>query len=318
MRKTLIKTILRVLISITLMGFIMSKVEFPKIKDIISGFNPLYYLLAMCILAVHQFIWASMWRYTLREKHINISSKNIYRAVLTSYFFGTFLPSSAGPDLVLIFNIGKNLKDKQHAPGSFLFIRIINGTTILLVSGIALLFIANTFALKQILRITWTFLLCVWILYWIAVHPKSRIFAERIAQKYKLLHFIHKIFDSFSSFGKDNKTAVRIWLLGIAMTLLKVSIDYSIALALGIRIPYIYFLGLVPAVSFISMLPISIAGLGVREGAYVGIFSNLGVPSVNSFSISLAVFTLNIWLCIIGGLFYIIHGSQIKSKAHEI
>lgn len=308
------KTLIRALVSIILLWLLISRIDLRNIKDIICNFNPFYYLFAFFVLFVHQYIWATTWRVALSEKNIVIRPKDIYRAVLTSYFFGTFLPSSLGPDIILTFNIGKSLSEKQHAPSSLLFIRIMNITSILLVSGIVLIFISHTSVLRQIARLTWLILLIVWISYWLATHRKSRMFVERITKRYRFLGFIYKIFHSFSTFGLDNKITLRIWLLGLAMAFLKVLIDYLVALSLGIHIPYIWFLGLVPSISIISLLPISIAGLGVREGAYMGIFSIMGIQPANSFSISLAVFTLNIWLCIIGGILYLRHGVKIKSS----
>lgn len=315
MKKTAVNTSIRLLISFAILWFLISKIEFSKLKGTMSNFNPLLYISAILLLFIHQYIWATMWRITLLEKNIKVKPGEIYRAVLTSYFFGTLLPSSIGPDIVLTYNIGKTLQEKHHAPSSLLFIRLMNMTGILFVSGIVLMFLSKTFFLRQILILTWLLLLLIWIAYWLAVHPGSREKLERVVKKYPFLGFIYKIFHSFSTFGLDKKVTLKIWLLGIAMTFLKVVFDYIIARSLGLHIPYIWFLGLVPSASIISLLPVTIAGLGLREGAYVVLFSNMGIAPANSFSISLLVFTLNIWLCITGGILYLIHGAHVKSKS---
>jgi uncharacterized protein (TIRG00374 family) len=262
---------------------------------------------------LHQGLWAYAWKITLEEKHAKIKFLEIFRAVLTSYFFGTFLPSSLGPDIILTFNIGRALPEKQHAPSSLLFIRIINMAGILLASGIALMLLPQFFLIKNILIFTWILLLCIWAAYWIALHPFVRKIFEKIIEKYpKYFNPIYKVFDSFSTFGMDKKVLLRVWGAGIGMALVKVCIDYTIARSLGIKVPYLWFLALIPAVSIISMIPVSIAGLGIREGAYIGIFAIMGVSSAQSLSISLTVFTLNLVLCIIGGILYLIHGTFVK------
>lgn len=300
------------LISIAILIFLFSKIDFSSLKNVLSNFNPLFYIFAILVVFIHQYIWAYTWKTALSEKNIIIKQKDIYRAVLTSYFFGTFLPSAIGPDIILTFNIGKSLPEKEHAPSSLLFIRLLNMSAILLLSGIVLFFISRTFALKQVLILTWILLLSIWAIYWMATHPKSRRLVEKIALRYKWLNFLYKIFHSFSTFGTDTKISFKIWLLGLCMAFLRVLLDYSIARALGLHIPYIWFLGLVPSISVISLLPISIAGLGVREGAYVAIFSNMGIAPASSFSISLMIFTFTILLCLTGGILYLIHGSHVK------
>lgn len=310
-----IKTIFRLIISLCALGFLFTKIDLHGLKLTLKNFNPLIYILTFCVLLIHQALWAYAWKITLEEKNLNLKFSAIFRAVLTSYFFGTFLPSSLGPDLILTFNIGRSLPEKQHAPSSLLFIRILNSAAILLVSGIALFFLPQSFVIKNILILTWLLLLFVWIAYWISLHNMIRKIFEKILSKYpKYFNFIYKIFHSFSTFGKDKKVLIKVCLIGLAMSFLKVFIDYAIAISLGIHIPYIWFLGLIPSISMIALLPISIAGLGIREGAYVALFSILGVSSTLSLSISLAVFALNILLCLIGGILFLIHGSYIKYK----
>jgi uncharacterized membrane protein YbhN (UPF0104 family) len=158
-------------------------------------------------------------------------------------------------------------------------------------------------------------MLSVWICYWIAVHPFVRKIFERVLSKYpKSFNIVYKIFFSFTTFGLDQKALIKIWTGGLIMALLKVLIDYTTARSLGAHIPYLWFLSFIPSVSIISMIPISIAGLGIREGAYVALFAALGVSSGISLSISLTVFSLNLLLCVIGGVLYLIHGAYLKLK----
>lgn len=314
MKKNTIKIILRALISIAILGFLLYKIDLTQLKTVLSNFNPAFYLLGIIILIAYQFILAYAWKAALSEKNILIKQKNIFRAIITSCFFAAFLPSSIGADLVLTFNIGKSLPQKEHAPSSFLFIRILGFSSSLFVAGIALMFIAHNFALRQVMVLMWVALLAIWICFWIAIHPKARRIVEKLATRFKWLSFIYKMLDSFSSFGKDRKIVLKIWLIGLVMVFLKTSIDYFMARSLGLNLPYIWFLALVPSISIITLLPISIAGLGVREGAYVGLFKNMGVPAASSFSISIMLFSLNIVLGIIGGILYLIYGTHVKSK----
>jgi uncharacterized membrane protein YbhN (UPF0104 family) len=57
-------------------------------------------------------------------------------------------------------------------------------------------------------------------------------------------------------------------------------------------------------VSLVTLLPISIAGLGVREVTYAGLFSLVGVPQALAVSISLLSFSLSLVVCLIGGVLY--------------
>lgn len=67
---------------------------------------------------------------------------------------------------------------------------------------------------------------------------------------------------------------------------------------------------LVPAVLEIAMLPISIAGWGVREGAAIIAFGTVGVPAAIAFGSSIAFALLVLFLGLIGGIVWLAgHGS---------
>jgi len=68
---------------------------------------------------------------------------------------------------------------------------------------------------------------------------------------------------------------------------------------LGQHIPFLAFLIFIPLIVLFSMLPISISGLGIREGAFVLFFGLIGVKPELATAISLAWFititTAGIW-----------------------
>jgi hypothetical protein len=63
---------------------------------------------------------------------------------------------------------------------------------------------------------------------------------------------------------------------------------------------------LVPAVLEIAMLPISIAGWGVREGVTMIAFSGFGVPSNVAFGSSILFASIALTLGLIGGLLWLV------------
>ena len=62
------------------------------------------------------------------------------------------------------------------------------------------------------------------------------------------------------------------------------------AWALGIDIALPHFLVFVPIILFVQLLPISVAGLGTREAAFVYFFGSVGVGAESAFALSLLFF----------------------------
>jgi hypothetical protein len=86
------------------------------------------------------------------------------------------------------------------------------------------------------------------------------------------------------------------------------AMNYLVALALGIRISLFYFLVFIPIISFLLALPISFSGLGVREGGYVLLFGQAGVPPSLAFAMSLCVYAIAVATGLIGGVLYMLEG----------
>lgn len=303
------KFLFRLIISAGVLSFLLSRIDLKDLKEIFSRFNPGIYLLAVLTVFLYQIIWAIAWKTALRQKGYILSLRDIYRTILVSHFFGIFLPTTVGPDIMLAFNIGKALPEKEHAPSSLLFIRSINVFFNLAVSGIFLLILPLNQVLKKLLIITWILALAILIGFYLATHKKT----QRILEKITVFTFIRKILSSFSIFGTHYPTVLKLSALSLCLTFLRVTIDYMVALSLGIHIPFKWFIALIPCVTIISTIPITIGGLGIREGAYMGIFSNIGISPVNSLSISLLLFTVLSTLNIAGGIIYTMRGSHIKA-----
>jgi hypothetical protein len=61
---------------------------------------------------------------------------------------------------------------------------------------------------------------------------------------------------------------------------------YFTARGIGVRLPFTALFVFVPVIITVTMIPVSISGLGVRESAFVVLFGLAGVPAGAAASIS--------------------------------
>jgi uncharacterized protein (TIRG00374 family) len=87
---------------------------------------------------------------------------------------------------------------------------------------------------------------------------------------------------------------------------------YFIGTGLNLGVPIAYFFLYVPLITVVAMLPISVAGLGVREGGAVYFFAKAGVDAATALSMSLAWFSLTLIVSGLGGLAFLlnVHGAK--------
>jgi uncharacterized membrane protein YbhN (UPF0104 family) len=85
--------------------------------------------------------------------------------------------------------------------------------------------------------------------------------------------------------------------------------NYFLGLAVGVDLSLYYYFLFIPVISVLLMLP-SIGGLGIREGAYVLLFGQVGVANSQALAIA---FAFDLYLLInglIGALIYLAQGMR--------
>jgi hypothetical protein len=81
------------------------------------------------------------------------------------------------------------------------------------------------------------------------------------------------------------------------------------------RVNLTYFLVFVPVLSLTLTLPVSIGGLGVREGMAALLFTQIGVDEALAVAFSLAVYAITRLTGLLGGLIYLLH--NIRGLSHR-
>ena len=81
---------------------------------------------------------------------------------------------------------------------------------------------------------------------------------------------------------------------------------WEVGQALGAQVPFGYYWVLVPMVTLLTMLPVSVNGMGVRENATVLFLAPLGVPDTIAMPLALLWFAVFLAISLLGGLVYLL------------
>ncbi|RMD62926.1 hypothetical protein D6833_06260, partial [Candidatus Parcubacteria bacterium] len=102
---------------------------------------------------------------------------------------------------------------------------------------------------------------------------------------------LRKLFYCMHRYARAPWLVLRALILAILTQGLRVLL-YSVAsVALGQDVPFLFFAVFIPIIMFVSMLPFSLGGLGVREAGFVYFFSSYGlIDADGAFALSLLVF----------------------------
>ena len=120
----------------------------------------------------------------------------------------------------------------------------------------------------------------------------------------KLKGKLSGVYKTLQSFKEYKMALVKILVFSFLLQFAVILNYYLAARALGVELGLASFLFIVPVVTIIAMLPISIGGIGLRENSLVLIMIALGAASDKATLVSLLTFMMLIIVGIIGGITY--------------
>jgi uncharacterized protein (TIRG00374 family) len=300
--------ILRFAVAFVIILYLLSKISLSDVISSILSANLIYLLSAIVVNLLVWLIASYRLKFFSDLQGLNISTFQAFEINLSTVFYSLFLP-------------GGNL-----AGGAIKFYKLSRNDNKMSGALVAL-------ALDRIFA---TIALCaVGLLFWVMSFPDDSglfvlimvsiltglgglcflIFFDRDQRTIgKLLGFTNWIYESpklnnsvkhLSSLGKISFLSVALMIIiSVISQLISVIIYYLILLSIDVNVPLVALGWIRSVVVLVTMIPISISGLGLRESSFIILLSAFGVNDSNAFAYSLIVFAIiNIIPGIFGGLF---------------
>jgi uncharacterized membrane protein YbhN (UPF0104 family) len=269
--------ILKFAISFGMLYYVLSKTGAEKVFQIIKTINPVAFAAAVFIYLISVYIAAIRWRLLLPQE---FKTKRLFSFALIGSFFNTFLPGIIGGDAVKTYYLYKEINSGSMSLSSVFMDRYIGFLSLMFIALCSFVFgfryISGTF-------IEW--LLPAIILGFIIA--SVMLFGLRLGKKIKL---VSDFYDYFDQHKNQRPLITKTFFLSIAIQTMSILSMYVIALGLGQQASIIYYFIFFPIITVVSTLPISISGLGVREGSFVLLFGIIGISPEMATAMSLAWF----------------------------
>ena len=144
---------------------------------------------------------------------------------------------------------------------------------------------------------------------------KSENFLSK--RKNKVLRALSKLCDSVLNYQNQRKSLLSVLVLALFIQGIRILFTYYMALALNLTFAIKYFVVLVPLIDVVTLLPISVGGIGVQEGAFVYFFSRIGMSSAEAFTISVLLHIIVIVFALPGGVVYLLEGLSVEPKKSQ-
>ena len=304
--------LVKALITAVCLWWLSRYFDFEQVRTALVRINPL--LLAVAIALHFLSFVAGGVRWWLLFRHLNGSIA--FRQLWPSYYLGVFynnlLPSIYGGDLARTARLYAAGFGGSALVSSAFVDRVLGLVALVSMGVIALLFAPAGFENRLALGVFGLSLMALLPMLVIALLPRwARLLDTGFGSRWPRLHAVLSCFPRYRSAPGLMLTAFGLSVLNQLMVVL---VLLMLAPGLGVHLPVFQFMVVLILVFLVASLPISLGGLGAREGAMMALLLPLGVDATSVLALS-AAYLLVLWSSTLPGAFMLLLREPGASQA---
>lgn len=288
--RTRISWWLRCLVSIGLLAWLLTRPELARLGTQWRGLNPWWILAGLLCAGLSLALGAWRWQACLQALNLHLPLERVFRITMTASVAGCFSLGALGTDLAKVLLAGRDLHGRHGAILSSLAldhasavpcVALMVGTAMLAHGTIPSMHIP---AMSVVLTIGSAVIIALALASW----------------KFKRFHLeILRILADRTTWRGFAIAVLR----SVPMWFAYGGIYYCAARAVGVVVPVAGFAGVIAMADGVASLPITIAGLGVREQALQWLLGQwYAVPPASAVALSLTGFSLSLAAAALGAI----------------
>lgn len=286
----------KVVVSSILLWWILSRSNLGEILRAASGAHIGLLLAAYVLNFVGILISAVRWQGLLRAHGVHGSTGFLVKSVMVGVFFNNFLPSTVGGDAMRAYDSYRLAQ--RGGPMTSVVVDRLLGMLVLTIFAVASLPFAAQLAERLPLLPVWIAggALILLVLFWSIFTPPSKQALERLSSRVPevLSRPVRKVLTPFGAYRSQRGALVRAFGWSFLLQANVIVYYVVVARALGFTVPMHHFLLIVPLALYITMVPITVNGIGLRENVLALFLSVYGIGSADAIAYA--------WLVYLGGL----------------
>jgi uncharacterized protein (TIRG00374 family) len=316
MKKTAI-TALKIAVSLGILALIFSKVDMAKLWEEVRTANISYFVAAIVVYFIVQALSAYRWYLLLRPLGVETPYKRLFSYYLLGMYFNFFLPTAIGGDAVRVYYLNKETQTLSRATASVFLDRDMGMAALLLIATLAALVAGTTFNGVPLAPIFGAIGLAFAAVNLALFYRPTYNLLHRLLSLFKMKRAderVEHLFESVNSYRGQWSLLSAAMGLSILIQVGGVFSNVLLADSIGLRTHngWVDFLVFIPAISLISMNPLSVAGTGWREIAYKVLFESGGATQAQALALALMWIGVLVATSLPGGVIYVLQSGGKK------
>lgn len=241
---------------------------------------------AFVLLGAQIAVSATKWRMILRADGLDVEYPTLLRLNATGSFLSLFLPSSFGGDLYRAVALRSQAKGLVRSTASVVFDRGSGLFALLTIAAVSYQFYPGS-RYAGLVGLIWLAIVAGFV-----VFTSDLVLGLRAWQRARPLEHLRTLLATIRLYSRSGRILLAILGLSLLFQLMMVVINWFYAEALGIEIPFPTLLVIIPLIYLTEVIPLSINGIGIRDGAFVAAFAAVGLPAEQALAMSLTLISM--------------------------
>jgi glycosyltransferase 2 family protein len=280
-------TWLRVLLTAAILGYLATRLDMGEALRALLAVNPWHLLIVAVLVACDRAVMIWRWVLLLRSSGSPISAGAAAHIFLVSSFVGSFLPAGVGGDAARAYALMRHTARGGEAVASVAIDRYLGVVALMLLGAAGAASSAGLVPERQrvwLVGAALVFTIASVSLFWL-----DRVVDLLMPASWRGANTGRRLRSAAGAMGDYRRhpgTLLRVLMLSFAVQLLRIAQAFVLGLGLGISVPFGYYLAFMPVGLLLLLLPVSISGFGLPQGAIVWLLRPMHVPEPQAFALS--------------------------------
>jgi uncharacterized protein (TIRG00374 family) len=293
--------LIRITITFVILTLIFRNIEIESVKDIILDADLKLLGLAVIFQILSTLLAGFRWGKVMNTLNFGQNTSFYLRSYFKGSFFNQGLPTSIGGDAVRVLDVAENGHRKRDAFTGVFIDRILGLSGLLILNLVANYFLPdllpeNLFVMINLIVISGL----IGFIGFIYIHKIKALDIGR------MLNYILRISAQLNQILHNTRSILFHLIIGLLIHLFSIINIYLVGQSVGLEYDLLTIAVIVPPVILLTLIPVSLAGWGIREGAMIGLFGLIGAASTNVLSMSI-LYGIILIIASLPGLYTYLH-----------
>ncbi len=284
------------ILGIIVLIYILSTLKYGKLFEILKSIDLKYIVLYIASYTIFLLLKVARFKYILNHYGEHPPFFEVFGATIESQYLGFVTPSRIGDSVKILFLYDKSGVSKKIGTITYIYDRFQDLYFMALLGIISFVFI---------LKLPINLYFIVFIVFIVLLYVFRNRLLLNVFKRFKI--------DEFKKV--DIKTDFILFLINFITYITYFLQYYCLALSLNIEVNFFYLSAVSIMGALIAIIPISISGIGVREGVFIYYLTKIGIYKESAFLLSFLDNTgFTILFILVFHIFYKILSLKYKSK----